>query len=124
MLVLVGNVRVVDALIRAGMADTPTSAVRASVSVESAHDLANLAPWLGVLAALATTAALWRGRHVTTRVAIAAAALSVVFPPWIAPGGGVVVLVVARCTAFHALSRTGSSRRPASRRPPDRHAEA
>lgn len=103
-LVLVGNVRVVDALVRAGMGHTPTSRVRATATIDSAHDLANLAPWLGVLAALALTAALWRYRHVSTRVAIGSAVLSAVFPPWIFPGAGVLVLTIARCIGFHRAS--------------------
>lgn len=100
-LVLVGNVRVVDALVRAGMGDTPSSRLVEDANIESAHDLANLAPWLGVLAALALTGALWRYRHVSGRVAIGAAVLSVIFPPWIIPGAGVFVLTVARCIAYH-----------------------
>ncbi len=59
-LVLVGNVRVVDALVRAGQGDTPTSQLVVYGTIDSAHDLANRAPWLGVLAALALTGALWR----------------------------------------------------------------
>ena len=64
-LVLVGNVQVVDALVRAGMGQTPTSQLVEDANIESAHDLANLAPWLGVLAAVALTGALWRYRHVS-----------------------------------------------------------
>ena len=100
-LVLVGNVRVIDALVRAGMGHTPTSQLVADAKIESAHDLANLAPWFGLLAALALTAALWRFGHVSTRVAIGAAVLSVIVPPWIIPGAGVLVLVVARGIAYH-----------------------
>jgi hypothetical protein len=99
-LVLVGNIRVVDALIRAGMADTPTSQLVENDTITAAHDLANLAPWLGVLAAIALTGALWRGRHITGRVAAGAAVLSVIFPPWIFPGAGVLVVTVARCIAY------------------------
>ena len=99
--VLVGNVRVIDALVRAGMGHTPTSQLVADAKIESAHDLANLAPWFGLLAALALTAALWRFGHVSTRVAIGAAVLSVIVPPWIIPGAGVLVLVVARGIAYH-----------------------
>lgn len=100
-LVLIGNVRVVDALVRAGMGHTPTSQLVENADIESAHDLANLAPWLGVLAALALTGALWRYRHVSGRVAIGAAVVNVIFPPWIIPGAGVLVLTVARCIAYH-----------------------
>lgn len=104
-LVLVGNVRVVDALVRAGHRDTPTSHLVENAAVESAHDLANLAPWLAVLAALALTVAFWRYRHVSGRVAVGAAVLNVIFPPWIIPGAGVVVLTIARCVAHQRASR-------------------
>ncbi len=105
-LVLVGNVRVVDALVRAGMGDTPTSQLLEDATIDTAHDLANLAPWLGVLAALALTGALWRYRHVTSRAATGAAILNVIFPPWIVPGAGVLVLAIALCIAYHRTSRT------------------
>ncbi len=105
-LVLVGNVRVVDALVQAGMGDTPTSQLLEDATIDSAHDLANLAPWLTVLAALALTAALRRYRHVSGRVAIGAAVLSVIFPPWIFPGAGVLAVTIARCIAYHRASPT------------------
>lgn len=110
-LVLVGNVRVVDALVRAGMGDTPTSQLVDHATIDSAHDLANLAPWLAVLAALALTASLGLYRHVSGRVAIGAAVLSVVFPPWIIPGAGVLVVTIARCIAYH---RSSPADRPVS----------
>jgi hypothetical protein len=100
-LILVGNVRVVDALVRAGMARTPTSQLSYDATVDAAHGLANLAPWLAVGAAVILAVAFWRYRHVSGRVAFGAAALSVVFPPWIIPGAGVLVLTVARCIAYH-----------------------
>ena len=101
MLVLVGNVRVVDALVDAGMGDTPTSQLVENTAIDSAHNLANWSPWLALLAALALTAALWRCRHVSGRVAIGAAVLSVIFPPWIFPGAGVLVVTIARCITFN-----------------------
>jgi hypothetical protein len=110
-LILVGNVRVIDALLRAGMGHTPTDQVAHSGDIESAHDLANLAPWLAVVAALMLTAALWRRRHVSARVAIGGGILNVLFPPWIIPGAGVIVLVIARC-----LSRGRSLRAAANLR--------
>ena len=98
-LVLIGNVRVVDALIDAGMAHTPTSQLVDNDAVAAAHGLADAAPWWGVAAALAVVAALWRGGHVSPRVAVAAGVVSLVFPPWIVPGAGLVVLAVARVIA-------------------------
>ena len=100
-LVLIGNVRVIDALVRAGLGHTPTDQLVEDADINAAHNLANLAPWLGVLAALALIAALFRYRHISARVAIGAGVLSVVFPPWIIPGAGVVVVTVARCIAYH-----------------------
>lgn len=105
-LVLVGNVRVVDALVGAGMSDTPTSQLIVDDTLDSAHDLANLAPWLGVLTAIALTGALWRYRHVSGRVAVGSAVLSLIFPPWIFPGAGVLVLTIARCIAYQRASPT------------------
>lgn len=100
MLVLVGNLRVVDALVDAGLGDTPTSELVENATIDSAHDLANWSPWLALLAALLLTAALWRSRHVSGPVAIGAAVLSVIVPPWIFPGAGVLVVTTARCITF------------------------
>jgi hypothetical protein len=92
-LVLVGNVRVVDELADAGLGHAPTEGLPDIAD----HGLANFAPWLAVVAAVAMAGVLWRRGHVSLRVALGAGLLSVVFPPWIIPGAGVVVLVVARC---------------------------
>jgi hypothetical protein len=104
-LVLVGNVRVVDALVDSGMADIPTSELVVGPKLDAAHDLANLAPWLAVVAAIALTAAMWRGGHISGRVAAGAVVLSVIVPPWIVPGAGVIVVTVASCIAFQRRSR-------------------
>ena len=93
--VLVGNFRVIDDLVAAGFGKVGT----ADVPDIADHDLANLAPWIAVVAASLLTAAVWRRRHVSNRVAGAAAALNILFPPWIIPGAGIVVLVVARCVS-------------------------
>jgi hypothetical protein len=104
-LVLVGNVRVIDSLVGAGEADTPTSELLVGPTLDSAHDLANLAPWLGVVAAIALTVVLWRHRHISGRVAAGAVLLSVIVPPWIVPGAGVIVVTVACCIAFQRRAR-------------------
>jgi hypothetical protein len=104
-LVLLGNVRVVDVLVRNGMAHTPTTEIVENADIESAHNLANVAPWFAVLAALALTAALWRYGHVSGRVALGATILNVIFPPWIIPGAGVLVLIVARAIAYERAAR-------------------
>lgn len=108
-LVLIGNVRVVDALIDAGQAHTSTDDLVESARVAAAHDLANQAPLIGVAAAFLLAIAFWRLRYVSPKVA--AAALSVIFPYWIVPGFGLVVLGIARGVAFAkepiAVSRPG-----------------
>ena len=93
--VLAGNVRVIDDLVGAGFGKIGTE----DVPDVADHGLANLAPWIAVVAALALTAVLWRHRHVSARVAAVAAVLNVLFPPWIIPGAGIVVLVGARALA-------------------------
>jgi len=98
---LVGNVRVIDVLVRAGMSRTPTSEVRFNAALDAAHSLADAAPWYAVLAVLALIAALWRLGHISLRVAIGASMLNVIFPPWIFPGAGILVLLVARGIAYH-----------------------
>ncbi|MGH9279564.1 MAG: hypothetical protein ACRD12_15875 [Acidimicrobiales bacterium] len=92
-LVLVGNVNVVDALVEAGYGHAGTDDIPVPVD----HGLANGAPWLGVVAALALTAVMWRRGHVSTGVAVGAALACLIVPPWIFPGAGVLVLVIARC---------------------------
>src|SRR3954454_13352561 len=99
-LVLVGNVRVVDGLIEAGLGRAPTKGLPDVAD----HGLANIAPWLAVVAAVAMAGVFWRRGYVSRRVAIGSALLSLVFPPWIIPGAGVLVLVVARCVAFERSS--------------------
>lgn len=101
-LVLVGNVRVVDDLVNAGLGRAPTEGLPDVAD----HGLANLAPWLGVAAAVGMAGVFWRHGHVTRKVAIGSGLLSVVFPPWIIPGAGVLVLVVVRCIAYERSSRS------------------
>jgi hypothetical protein len=103
--VLVGNLRVVDALVSEGLARVSTDDLVQSAAVDSAHDLANSAPMLGIGAALALTAVLWRYGHISRRVAISALVLSVIFPPWMFPGAGVLVVTIARCIAHQRAAR-------------------
>ena len=94
--VLLGNIRVVDAI---GSADwTLEEADRlgsARPGFASGHDLAQLASFIAVAGALLLIVSVWRGRAVGGRVAISCAVLSVLIPPWIFPGAGVVVLAIA-----------------------------
>jgi hypothetical protein len=94
--VLLGNVRVVDAI---GSSDwTLEEADRlgpARPGYESGHDLAQWASFVAVAGALLLIAAVWRRGAVSGRIAVVSAVLSVLIPPWIFPGAGVVVLTFA-----------------------------
>jgi hypothetical protein len=92
--VMIGNLRVVDDLVAAGYSHTPTS----TVPDVADHSLANSSVWYAVLAALALPLLLRRRGHVGDRAAIGAVA-AMIFPPWIIPGAGVVVLAIVRCVA-------------------------
>jgi hypothetical protein len=92
--VMVGNVRVVDDLVDAGHGHTPTNAVPDIAD----HSLANSSIWYAVAAALVLVASTrWR-RHVGNIAAVGAGA-AMIFPPWIIPGAGVLVLTIVRCVA-------------------------
>jgi hypothetical protein len=99
--VLIGNLRVVDDLVAAGFAHVPTG----SVPDVADHGLANLAPWLGVLASLAVIAAVRRRHQISTGTAAGAAMASIIVFPWFFPGFGVVVVAIARAIAFARAGR-------------------
>jgi hypothetical protein len=91
-LVLIGNLRVVDDLVAAGHAYTPTS----SVPDIADHALANSSGWYAWVAALLVLG-VWRLRSlIGNRLTIGAVVISIVVPPWITPGAGVIVLAIAR----------------------------
>lgn len=91
-LVMFGNLRVVDDLIAAGYSHTPTG----SVPDVADHSLANSSVWYAEVAALVLVAAWRRRRHVGNRATFGAVVTTVVIPPWIIPGAGVIVLAVVR----------------------------
>lgn len=96
LLVMVGNLRVVDDLVATGNAETPTS----SVPDVADHSLANSAPWYAVVAALFLIAALRRRGHIGNVAFAGAVVVTLVVPPWFIPGAGVIV---AACVcAVHA----------------------
>ncbi|MEP7114043.1 MAG: hypothetical protein ABI862_12310 [Ilumatobacteraceae bacterium] len=91
-LVMIGNLRVVDDLIAAGYSHTPTS----SVPDVADHGLANSSVWYAEVAALVLIAA-WRRRgHIGTRASLAAVVTTVIVPPWMMPGAGMIVLAIVR----------------------------
>lgn len=95
LLVMVGNLRVIDDLVDAGYGFTPTSAVPDIAD----HGLANSSIWWAVAAGLVLVATFrWR-KHIGNVATIGTAA-AMIFPPWIIPGAGVVVLTIVRCVAL------------------------
>lgn len=91
-LVMVGNLRVVDDLVAAGYSRTPTD----SVPDVADHSLANSSVWYAAGAALLLVAAWRRRRHIGNRATIGAIVTTVIIPPWIIPGAGVIVLAIVR----------------------------
>jgi hypothetical protein len=92
LLVMIGNLRVVDGLIAAGYSHTPTS----SVPDVADHALANFSPWCAEAAALLLIAGWRRRRHLGNRATLVAVLITVIVPPWIIPGAGVIVLAIVR----------------------------
>ena len=92
LLVMVGNLRVVDDLIAAGYAKTATD----SVPDVADHSLANSSVWYAAAAALLLVAAWRRRRHIGNRATLGAVVATVIIPPWIIPGAGVIVLAIVR----------------------------
>lgn len=92
-LVMLGNLRVIEDLVAAGYSHTPTDAVPDVAD----HTLANSSIWYAVVGALVLVASFRRRGHIGNRAAIGAAVTTVLFPPWIIPGAGVIVLSIVRC---------------------------
>jgi hypothetical protein len=92
LLVMVGNLRVVDDLVAAGYSRTPTG----SVPDIADHSLANSSVWYAEVAALLLIAAWRRRRHFGNRATVGAVVATVIIPPWIIPGAGVIVLAIVR----------------------------
>jgi hypothetical protein len=95
--VLVGNLRVVDAIGPRNLSDDQAGSLgHALDGFDSGHDLAQLA-WLAVLGSLVLIWVLAARRSIPRSLAIGASVASVVFPPWILPGAGLAVLAVGQC---------------------------
>lgn len=100
--VMIGNLRVVDDLVQAGYGFTPTSTVPDIAD----HSLANSSIWWAVVAALALVAA-FRRRHHIGDAATVGACVAMIFPPWMIPGAGVIVLTIVRSVG-HGRERRGA----------------
>src|SRR5215204_3931347 len=111
LVVLAGNVRVIDAIGAATWNDAQASQLGPTrPGFESGHDLAELGAWGAVLATMLVAGLLWLRRLVSAKVAVAAAAVSLVFPHFIAPGAGMVVLVLSAAVARSRDLRLAGSR--------------
>jgi hypothetical protein len=98
--VAIGNLRVVDAIGDADWTDEQVDALGAGLrGFESGHDLAEISMWLGVAAAVVLAIVLLFRGQIGRGVAIGAVLVSLLFPPWIFPGAGVLVLAIALCVA-------------------------
>ena len=103
--IAVGNARVVDALIDAGQARTPTDRLFETPAISDAHWLANNAPFVAVAAAFAIVLGVYLVRAASVRLVVGAAVLNVLVPYWVVPGFGVVVLAIARVIAAEKAAR-------------------
>jgi hypothetical protein len=111
LVVMAGNVRVIDAIDGATWSDTQASQLGPTrPGFESGHDLAALGAWGAVLATMLAAGLLWRRGLASAKVAAAAAVVSLVVPYFIAPGAGVVVLVVSAAVARARDLRLARSR--------------
>jgi hypothetical protein len=100
LVVLGGNVRVIDAIGAATWNDAQASQLGPTrPGFESGHDLAELGAWGAVLATMLLAGLLWLRGLVSAQVAVAAAVVSLVLPHFIAPGAGLVVLAVSVAVA-------------------------
>ena len=89
---MLGNLRVVVDLVAAGYSSTLTG----SVPDVADHSLANSSVWYAAAAALLFVAAGRRHRLIGDRATIGAVVATVIIPPWIIPGAGVIVLAIVR----------------------------
>jgi hypothetical protein len=111
LVVMAGNVRVIDAIDGATWSDTQASQLGPTrPGFESGHDLAQLGAWGAVLATMLAAGLLWLRRLASAKVAAAAVAVSLVVPYFIAPGAGVVVLAVSAAVARARDLRLARSR--------------
>jgi len=113
--IAIGNVRVVDALIDAGYATSPTGSLVETPAVSDAHWLANTAPLVAIVGAFVVVLGLYLVGAASAGLAGIAAVLNVLIPFWIVPGFGVVLMAIARVVATEKAARSatpGSPPRP------------
>jgi hypothetical protein len=111
--VVVGNVRVVNAIAGERWSDAQADSLgRDRPGVAAGHDLATIGMLASVAATILLSAVLIFRRHVSKRIGIAAILVSVLFPPWMIPGAGIIVLAVALCIAKARQHKRGDNALP------------
>ncbi len=106
LVVMAGNVQVVDAIGGANWTDEQASQLGpARPGFESGHDLAGVGAQGAGSATTLMAGLLWLRKLVSATAAVAAAAVSLIFPDYIAPGAGIVVLVISAMVARSRRSR-------------------
>ena len=92
----IGNLRVVNAIGTDDWTDDQAGTLGSlRPGFESGHDLAERGMWIVVGFAVLLAGWLWFKHAVGNRVGSAAIILCLIFPPWIFPGAGLIVLGIA-----------------------------
>jgi hypothetical protein len=98
-------VRVIEALIEGGQANTPTGALVDTPAIHDAHWLANTAPIVAMVAAFAVVLGVYLVHACSTNLAVSAAVLNIFVPYFLIPGFGVIVIAIARVIAREKEAR-------------------
>jgi hypothetical protein len=111
--VAIGNLRVVDAINGADWTDEQADVLGEGLrGFQSGHDLAELWSLIGVACAVVLAVVLLARGHIGRGVAGGSIVASVLFPRWIVPGAGVLILAIALCVARHRRLRCGEPAAP------------
>ncbi|MFN2489247.1 MAG: hypothetical protein ABR529_05860 [Actinomycetota bacterium] len=93
---LAGNLKVIDAASAQGWTEAEAEAVEETLpGVQEGHDQTSSGMWTVVWGAVAFAAILMATKALGLAAGISSIVLSVIFPPWIAPGFGLVVVAIA-----------------------------
>lgn len=100
--VAVGNVQVVDAMTGLDWTNDEASRLGGALSgFDAGHELSAMASYVAWVAGAGLAVTLAIRRLVGWPVAAGSLVMTLICPPWIIPGAGVLVLVVALCVARH-----------------------
>ncbi|CAN5611132.1 hypothetical protein BH24ACT26_BH24ACT26_09070 [soil metagenome] len=109
----IGNLQVIDAIGDAAWSDAQAERLgSARPGFEEGHDLAGVGMSIITAGAIAFAAAIALTRNVRPVTALASAALTFVFPAWIGPGFGLIVIVVALLRRKNRLERSNVKEAP------------